>query len=408
MRWFLIAFMSMMLISYQASAQSSSVQPGELSLSIEVEAEENQTPFTREMVLVTIRGQYRRHITREVLEQPDFDGFNWAQLGPDKWIEERINGKNYKIFERRMAIYPNRPGELTIGAFTHRLTLTDEGDGWFEHEVKSAPVTIDVLPEPAIGDWWFPVRTLRVSDEWSNAPAQLKPGEGVLRVVRLEALGVTPEMIPPMPELISPSALIFPHPEKRLVELSPAGPITYAFWRWTIRPTNNTSAIVEPLTFSYFDTTHREHRAVSISAQRVAYSESAVDADLVADPQETSARLPGWPESMAAAVLLLGAIWAALRGRRLTWRHVPPALSWLDPVALRLRIAAWREDAREVRRAAAAMMARDGVGRHPHRQDALASLDETIFGRRADNTELKNFARRFLRGGPDASIQTRR
>ena len=400
MRVFLLAFVSMMLLSDQTGAQSSNVQPGELSLSVEIDAVEGQAPFTQEMVLITIKGLYRRHITRESLEQPNFDGLNWAQLGPDKWTDERINGRNFKIFERRMAVYPRRSGRLTIGAFTHRLTLTDEGDGWFEHEVTSAPVTIEVAPAPETGDWWFPVSALRVSDEWSNAPARLKPGEGVLRVIRLEALGVTPEMIPPMPELTSPSAHIFPHPEKRLVELSPAGPITYAFWRWTIRPTNDTSAIVEPISFSYFDTTHRARRTVSISAQRVAYSESAKKAELVAGPPETPARLPAWPEGMAAAAVLLGAIWSALYGRHLTWRHPTHALSWLDPVALRLRVAVWRQDAKEVRRAAVAMMARDGAAPHPHRKVALASLDEMIFGPRGERPELKGFARNFLRSAP--------
>ena len=85
------------------------------------------------MILVTIRGSYRRHITRERVEQPPLDGFSWSQLGPDRWYEERIRGRPVKMFERRMALYPERAGELTIGAFTHHLTLTDEGDEWFEH-----------------------------------------------------------------------------------------------------------------------------------------------------------------------------------------------------------------------------------------------------------------------------------
>jgi len=393
---FLLAFASMMLLSDQTSAQSSSVGPGELSLSIEVESADDRAPFTREMVLLTIRGQYRRHITRETLEQPDFDGFSWAQLGPDNWTEKRINGKNYKIFERRMAIYPNQSGRLTIGEFTHRLTLTDESDDWFEHEVTSQPVTIEVVPAPEISDWWFPVLSLKVSDEWSNAPARLKAGEGVLRVVRLEALGVTPEMIPPMPDLRSPSALIFPHPEKRLVELTPAGPITYAFWRWTIRPTNNTSAIVEPFSFSYYDTTHRMHQTVSISAQRVAYSEHAGDADIAPDRPKEPVRLPAWPEALAAVVVLLGTIGSVVWGRSLTLRPSMPVVSWLDPVAMRLRIAAWREDVKGVRRAATAMMARDGEVHHAHRQEVLASLDAKIFGASRDRLRLRDFVREFL------------
>ncbi|MGB3243456.1 MAG: hypothetical protein WBB25_02905, partial [Sulfitobacter sp.] len=281
-----------------------------------------------------------------------------------------------------MALYPNRPGSLEIGAFRHKLTLTDEGDDWFEHEIASAPVSIDVVPAPDGEDWWFPVKALRVSDQWSNAPDQLKPGEGVLRVVRIGALGVTPEMIPPMPELASPSAMIFPHPEKRLVELTPEGPQSFAYWRWTIRPSNDISTIVEPITFRYFDTYARVHREVTISAQRVAYGDVTPQ---VAAPQnvdgsgETAslAQLPGWPLAMLAAVVFLGGFGFAFQGYRLSGWAALYRYPLLDPLARALRRAARRGDGVAMRRAAAQLIRRDGP--QAARQAALTKLDRLLF-----------------------------
>ncbi len=379
----------------QAIAQSSIVRPGELSLSVEA-AEGEATLLAREMILITIRGLYRRHITRETLQQPAFDGFSWTQLGADSWTEERIAGKKVKIFQRRMAIYPDRPGRLTIGPFKHQLTLTDEGDDWFEHDVTSAPLVIDVAPAPPIEGWWFPVRSVRVSDSWSNAPALLKPGEGVLRTVRLEALGATPEMMPPMPALKSPSAMIFAHPEKRLVELSPAGPVTYAFWRWTIRPANKRSAVVEPISFSYYDTIERAHKTVTIAAQRVAYGELTPEPRGLDDPPRPSAHLPGWSAGIASTLVFLGGILSALWGCRLTWTHVLHMVPWMDPLALRLRYSAWRGDIVDVRRAAAAMITRDGSTSHSDRCRLLDQLDSQIFGHPNDHLNLKLFAKTFL------------
>ncbi|MEL6965002.1 MAG: hypothetical protein AAFO01_19805, partial [Pseudomonadota bacterium] len=85
-------------------------------------------------------------------------------------------------------------------------------------------------------------------------------------------------------------------------------------------------------------------------------------------------------------------------GRKVKLRPLVPAVSWLDPVALRLRIAAWREDVKGVRRAATAMMARDGAMHHAYRQDVLASLDERIFGTSRESLKLMDFARDFLGG----------
>ncbi len=389
MRWPVVALVCVIgILPSLLIAQSRNVAPHELSLTTTVD-DAGIVPVEREMVLITIKGIYRRHITLENLVQPDFDGFSWAQLGPDTWREERVDGKNVKIFERRMAIYPDSAGTLTIGGFRHQLTLTDEGDDWFEHEISSQPFTIEVAPAPAHSGWWFPTRSLRVSDQWSNAPDQLKPGEGVLRMVRLEALGVTPEMIPPMPELTSPSAMIFPHPEKRLVELTPEGPITYAFWRWTIRPSNDTSTIVEPLTFSYFDTRTRAAREVTISAQRVAYG-SVVPERLPQVQLPEPTQLPGALALVFAACVFIAGCVIGLRGRSY---HGVPRL--FDRVVWRLRIAGRTGDLRQTRRAASQILGRDGAT--TRQLQLLRKLDMALFDPGADRFDTRAFVRSFLK-----------
>lgn len=376
--------------------QTTAVLPSDLRLWVEVEETAHQ-PLAREMVLITIRGIYRRHITLEKLVQPDFDGFNWTQLGNDVWREERLNGQKVKTFSRRMAIYPDRAGTLTIGAFTHNLTLTDERDNWFEHAVLSEPVTLEVAPAPADRSWWFPVKGLKVSDQWSNAPDQLAPGEGVLRVVRIEALGVTPEMIPPMPTLTSPSAMIFPHPEKRFVELSPQGPQTYAFWRWTIRPSNDTSTIVEPLTFEYFDTVNRVDRVVEISAQRIAYGSVVPEAARAVAQAEFSQsyRLPGWPVAALAALICgAGALYAVV-GRRFAGLQAMTRFGIFDPLARQMKKATRDGHLPEVRRTAAAILRRDGPSQA--RQQLLHQLDRSVFDPRTAPPPLLGFTRSFLK-----------
>lgn len=391
----LIVFLPSMLLS-----QSRAVQPDELALRVEVEASAHM-PLVGEMVLINIKGIYRRHITREEIIQPDFEGFNWTQLGADTWREERLNGEKVKTFSRRMAVYPNQAGNLTIGRFTHKLTLTDEKDDWFEHRITSELVSIEVAPAPTDSTWWFPVASLKVSDQWSNAPDQLKPGEGVLRVMRIEALGVTPEMIPPMPELKSPSARIFPHPEKRFVELSPAGPVSYAFWRWTIRPSNDTSTIVEPLKFDYFDTQARETRNVTISAQRVAYGtvvpESApqTGGQVAQDLRETSVSLPGWPFAVLAAIAIPLGIWSGLNGRDISVKRALRRWRFLDPLVRQMTAAARIRDLIGMRQSAAALMHRDGVSDAHAR--LISELDHAIFSRKDAPFAAETFVKRFFR-----------
>ncbi|WP_052701017.1 BatD family protein [Loktanella sp. S4079] len=373
-----------------ASAQTRAVLPDELSLRVTVE----QLPdplFRQEMVLLTIHGIYRRHITREELEQPDFAGFNWMQLGQDHWFESVVDGRPVKNMRRRMAVFPDDTGRLEIGAFQHHLTLLDEDNKWFEHTISSEPISIEVMSEPASDDWWFPVRRLRISDEWSNAPDQLEPGQGVLRVMRISALGASPDMIPPMPDLVSPSALIFPHPEKRLVDLTPLGPEAIAFWRWTVTPTNGHSAILEPITFSYFDAVAREMREVSISPQRVAYGAANVEAHPTMGLPPQSGQL-GHLRLWGAFGLAFALGLMAMRGGRLSFEtfRTGVGLWWIK---LKFRYAVWRSDLPAIRAAARRLDQRYEPS--VDRQALLDELDEHIFGRHKNDSAPVKFAFRY-------------
>lgn len=260
----------LVLVSGSVNAQRLEVLPNDAEINVTIE--NPQSPFLEsEMVLLTIHGIYRRYITREELIQPALNGFGWMQLGEDYWYDSQENGLKVKNMRRRMAIFPNRAGKMEIGAFQHRLTFLDEDLKWFEHEIASEPIVIDVGRADDTADWWLPVHRLEVEDSWSNPPDQMKAGDGVLRVIRVEGHGASTDMLPPMPEMHSPSAHIFPHPEKRLVELTPKGPVAVAFWRWTLRPTNDVSAIIEPLKVEFYDTIARENKEVTISTQRIAY-----------------------------------------------------------------------------------------------------------------------------------------
>ncbi|TNJ47834.1 protein BatD [Phaeobacter sp. B1627] len=381
----------------QALAQTPEVLPDELKLTI-VRDDPEQIPFVGEMVMITIRGTYQRHITREHLVQPDLPGFNWSQLGPDSWREDREDGRHVKIFERRMALFPTEAGRQTIGSYTHNLTLTDDNDDWFDHQIRSAPLSLEVAPIPdeVADDWWLPVLQLRIADDWSNAPDQLDPGAGVLRVLRIEALGATPEMIPPMPELSSPSAMIFAHPEKRMVERTPAGPVTYAYWRWTIRPTNGVSAILEPLEIPYYDTTNRRFMTARITPQRVAFSQSGTAEKPQTEAVTKRAELPGIPLFAMAATLFFVSLLALLRGRR-SFGLKRAGLAWMfDPLARRMRSGARQNDASQVRRAAVALMRRDGA--QEGQIQALSELDRSLFSQGHTRPDLGKFTRSILRG----------
>ncbi|MCP4073139.1 MAG: protein BatD, partial [Hyphomicrobiales bacterium] len=289
-------------------------------------------------------------------------------------------------------LFPEKNGNLEIGSFVHHLTLLDENNQWFEHKIKSDPIRLQVQPAPDTADWWFPVRKLEISDRWSNAPDQLKQGEGVLRVITLTAVGVGPDMLPPMPELKSPSAHIFPHPEKRLVQLSPQGPISIGIWRWTIKPRNPPSAILEPLEFSYFNTVERKMKSAVISAQRIAM----VEIDTPSAKQEEG-RPPVALKSVLLRIFVAMALIAGLTLILGTKRVIS-----LDFLQQRLRQFKLKSKLKRGVKARNLQIIRQaGRALHSHAKSSddcrqlLDHLDERIFSRTKDEFDVKGFYKRF-------------
>jgi hypothetical protein len=195
--------------------------------------------------------------------------------------------------------------------------------------------------------------------------------------------------------------MIFPHPDQRLVELSPQGPITYAFWRWTIRPGNDTSAIVEPLTLEYYNTHLRARQQVTISAQRVAYGEASPRAGASPEPRVAAtepAPLPGWPMAGLAIIVFAAGLTASFVSRRISDWSAVRGLSVLDPLVRRLWQAARSGDARQTRRCATQLIARDGVS--VARSALLAELDARLFNPAGQDARLTEFARKFMQAAP--------
>lgn len=383
----------LLLLALPARAQNA-VNPDDLVLTVTLENVGTE-PFQNEMVLLEIHGVYRRHITLEKLEQPDLTAFNWMQLGEDHWYESELDGLTVKNFRRRMALFPDKDGRLEIGPFTHHLTLLDDDNKWFEYDIQSLPIRLDVQPVPPVDDWWFPVRELEISDQWSNPPDQLKAGDGVLRIITLKSVGVSPEMVPPMPKLTSPSAHIFEHPLKQLVELSPKGPVTYTFWRWTIKPHNPPSAILEPIRFSYYDTEQRKMQDVTISAQRIAFdaSEFAQNEDMKTAIYPSVLR-PFTLAGIAILSLFLGGVCLAERGRSFSLDRYR---EWYADFRLKrsLSIGAKNKNYQILRRAA-----HDLDRNRPHNQERnslLTGLDRAIFSSSSAVFDFKAFVKDFTR-----------
>lgn len=364
----------------------------DLSLTATIEADSSE-PYVGEMVLLTLKGDYAAFITLERFEAVQLPNFTWLQLGRDVWSKTRKNGREYTTVERKLALYPERTGRLTIGPFRHRLTLDDGNGHWSETTVTSNAVSLTVRAKPKTNaGWWLPAKDVSIDDSWDMDPAQLADGATATRTVTITAKGQTAAALPPPPKVIAPWLIAFIAPEQRSTKLTRDGPIGSVRWQWRMRLSKAEPGRLPAYDIPWFDTTSRQMRDVVLKSQRFAYA-TATAPEQVDAPRTNPA---AWLLPLALGLGLPVA--ATLVGRR----PRPPGeiLARLrqalpEREALAMRLARLRGDARAYRTAAARRLTRRRLSPEHH----LTALDTALFkaGGPADLGALDRQLRRLLR-----------
>jgi len=361
-------------------------------------------PVAGEMIPLTIRGEYTGWIALEEMSFPDSPGYDWIQTGPDEWGDERVNGRQRRIFQRHVAIFPSKPGRLTIGPVTHVLTKA-EGNARIETRVTASPVSVDVQPFPAPGRP-LAARSLTVTDELSGDPAHIRSDQTIRRRITLTAQGSMGHLLPARPELHEAWLISFTVPEKRETILTEQGPTAFVQWEWNLRPITGEQGTLPPIRFSWFDTGKREMRGAVTQPIPFGYGK-------LAENIGGAARLPRASRWLLLAALAGGSVAGLLalvsgqgpatrRSMALFWRRMLP-----NPARPALRATARRDDLFALRRAARDYARHEAaMGRSTAAAAAaLARLDDVLFGSTAGTdfdrrAFLKDLTRRSRnRGG---------
>lgn len=302
---------------------------------------ENMRPVVGEMIPVTIRGQYDGHVALEKMTFPDSQSYDWIQTQPDDWHKERVEGREWQIFERKIALFPRRDGNVTIGPVTHQMTMAD-GGARAQVNVTAPKISLTISPYPAPG---LPLaaRNLKVVDELSADPSKISDDQTIQRRITITAEGTMAHLLPPRPDLREKWLISFTSPEVRETRLTANGPMGFVQWEWSMRPITGEQGTLPPIRFSWFDLAKRELRGAI--TQPIIFGYGHVGAGLDGDAGRA------WPMRLtAAAAAVFGAIAALgllLWGRGLAGRAALAGAvrRWLpNPHRAALRQAASQDD----------------------------------------------------------------
>lgn len=340
------------------------------------------SPIAGEMVPVTLRAVYDRKVSREAMTIAPSDSFDWIQTGPDRWQETMIDGKPYITMERPLALFPRRPGVLTFGPATHRLTIVDDASRFQERTVTAPPLSIAVGAFPLERGWRLAASDVVLTETLSADPAHLVDGETVTRRITLRARDALPEMLPPRPVVSEPWLISFAAPVERRLLLTDAGPVAEVVWTWSFRPETGEPGVVPPVTIPFFNTATRTMDAVEIPPLPIGYA-SFYSAQVETGRFGARPRLASLGALLAGLALGFGVV---LRTHlpdvtRASWakryRRISPYVRW------RLARAARAGDLLALRRLTAAVW--------PEARTALAMIDRALYAPDAPPLDRRRF-----------------
>ena len=234
-----------------------------------------------------------------------------------------VDGRAYRVYEVRHAIFPQQSGKLTIPALSFNARKPATRRSIFARgEIirrSSDPLTVEVKPVPAA--WpdapWIPAASLEIEESWSALPDELDVGDSVTRTLTLVAEGIDGSQLPPVTQAEVPGIKIYPDQPRSENTRDNVGITGIGINSTALLFTEPGEFVLPAVRIPWWDTTTETLRHAEIPAKRIRVVASApVDAP-AAPPQDATA-----PAAQPAPIPQQGpALWM--------WTTLAALLGWL-------------------------------------------------------------------------------
>jgi len=163
--------------------------------------------YVQEQLILTLRLFLSVRLLDGSLADPAPASTRVERLGEDRRYTVNRNNREYSVYERRYALFPQQSGSLTVPPVRFEGIADDQSSGaqvfgsLFNQgrriSARSAPIVVAVRPPPAefTGSTWLPASQLQI-DEVGDIVEQVEIGQPLTRKIQVQARGLTAEQLP--------------------------------------------------------------------------------------------------------------------------------------------------------------------------------------------------------------------
>ncbi|MDO3720226.1 BatD family protein [Marinobacter sp. chi1] len=241
--------------------------------------------YVQEQLTFTVRLFFSGRLIRGDLSEPRHPNAIIEPLGKQREYARYRDGQQYRVVERRYAIFPQRPGEFSLAPIQFEGQARDsEGKLLFlrdSEELYSIPVK-DV-PAEFTGDVWLPASALALEETGLSGKGEIYIGDNLTRELVLRATGLPSEALPPLPDVTPEGIRSYPEQPERSTEVTQEGLVSSLKQSSALVPVRAGKLTLPEIRIPWWDTSTDTQRTAVIPARTLTISGSGAEA--VQEPQ---------------------------------------------------------------------------------------------------------------------------
>ncbi len=238
---------------------------------------DSRNPWVQSQVLMTVRVFQAIEIVDGGLSDPAGDQLQVQRIGKDSSSIEVRDGREYRVTERRFALFPQKSGPVTIDPVVLSVSVPTNATatlGLFSPTRKltrrSDPITLDVQARPSSGAaWWLPASVVQIDSNWADDASKAVVDQPLTRTITLRAGGVMDSQLPDIRIPAIEGVSLYAEEPVRAMGMNERGLVAEQTIKWALIPQREGELVLPELSIEWFNTDTGETETAVLPEERI-------------------------------------------------------------------------------------------------------------------------------------------
>ncbi len=234
-------------------------------------------PWVQSQVVMTLKVFQAIDIVDGGMDSPSGDDLTVQRIGDDTQNMAERDGREYRVTERRFAVFPQKSGTLRIEPVTLNITVPADPTrvrGFFSPTRKltrrSEAIELNVQPRPVAGAaWWLPAKALQIQAQWQSDPVGAQVDQPLTRTLVVRAQGVLQSQLPEISIPAVEGVSLYAEDPRLAMNGDDSGLVAEQRINWALIPQRSGPLTLPAVSVEWFNTRTGQNETAELPAETI-------------------------------------------------------------------------------------------------------------------------------------------